>query len=60
MIYRDYYGLNLESIYVNDQKLGLDPSVFRQSAGYQTFADTGTNLAYLAAEAYDMFVSAVR
>ncbi|KAM0909520.1 hypothetical protein ACQ4PT_014782 [Festuca glaucescens] len=54
-----YYGLNLETIYVNGQKLGLDPSVFRPSAGYQTFADSGTSLAFLAAEAYDQFVSAI-
>ncbi|KAM0909521.1 hypothetical protein ACQ4PT_014782 [Festuca glaucescens] len=56
---RAYYGLNLETIYVNGQKLGLDPSVFRPSAGYQTFADSGTSLAFLAAEAYDQFVSAI-
>uniref|UniRef100_A0ACD5W9T7 Uncharacterized protein n=2 Tax=Avena sativa TaxID=4498 RepID=A0ACD5W9T7_AVESA len=56
---QDYYELNLESISVNGKKLGLDPSVFTPSAGYQTFADSGTSLAFLASEAYDQFVSAI-
>ena len=60
MKYRDYYLLNLESIYVNGQKLKIDPSVFTPSAGYRTFVDSGTSFAYLPDEAFDMFVSAVR
>nr|DAD28647.1 TPA_asm: hypothetical protein HUJ06_030115 [Nelumbo nucifera] len=54
-----HYNLNLQSIAVNGQILPIDPAVFATSSNRGTIIDSGTTLAYLAAEAYDPFVSAV-
>ncbi|XP_037485962.1 aspartic proteinase 39-like isoform X2 [Triticum dicoccoides] len=54
-----YYGLNLEGIAVNGKKLLTEPSVFEQSHGYHTIADSGTTLAFLADKAFDPFVTAI-
>lgn len=37
----------------------VDPSVFATSGNRGTIVDSGTTLSYIAAEAYDPFVSAV-
>ncbi|XP_011014084.1 PREDICTED: aspartic proteinase-like protein 2 isoform X1 [Populus euphratica] len=54
-----HYNLNLQTIAVNGKLLPIDPSVFATSNSQGTIVDTGTTLAYLVAEAYDPFVSAV-
>ncbi|CAK7343298.1 unnamed protein product [Dovyalis caffra] len=54
-----HYNLNLQSIAVNEQLLPIDPAAFRTSNSRGTIVDSGTTLAYLVAEAYDPFVSAV-
>ncbi|XP_010247714.1 PREDICTED: aspartic proteinase-like protein 2 [Nelumbo nucifera] len=54
-----HYNLNLQSIAVNGQILPIDPAVFATSSNRGTIIDSGTTLAYLAAEAYDPFVSAI-
>uniref|UniRef100_A0A6M2EI16 Peptidase A1 domain-containing protein n=1 Tax=Populus davidiana TaxID=266767 RepID=A0A6M2EI16_9ROSI len=54
-----HYNLNLQSIAVNGKLLPIDPSVFATSNSQGTIVDSGTTLAYLVAEAYDPFVSAV-
>jgi hypothetical protein len=56
---RPHYNLNLQSIAVNGKLLPIDPSVFATSNSQGTIVDSGTTLAYLVAEAYDPFVSAV-
>ncbi|KAM0996720.1 hypothetical protein ACFX13_006728 [Malus domestica] len=54
-----HYNLNLQSISVNGQILPIDTAVFATSSNRGTIVDSGTTLAYLAAEAYDPFVSAI-
>ncbi|XAR60069.1 Nepenthesin [Bertholletia excelsa] len=54
-----HYNLNLQSISVNGQILGIDQSVFATSSNRGTIVDSGTTLAYLAEGAYDTFVSAI-
>lgn len=54
-----HYNLNLESISVNGQTLGIDSSVFSTSTTQGTIVDSGTTLAYLAAGAYNPFVNAI-
>ncbi|KAL9362132.1 hypothetical protein Peur_044917 [Populus x canadensis] len=54
-----HYNLNLQSIAVNGQLLPIDPAAFATSNSQGTIVDSGTTLAYLVAEAYDPFVSAV-
>lgn len=49
----------LQSIAVNGQLVPVDPSVFATSGNRGTIVDSGTTLSYIAAEAYDPFVSAV-
>ena len=56
---RPHYNLNLLSIAVNGQLLPIDPAAFATSNSQGTIVDSGTTLAYLVAEAYDPFVSAV-
>ena len=51
--------MNLQSISVNGQALQIDPTVFATSSNQGTIVDSGTTLAYLAAEAYDPFINAV-
>ena len=51
--------MNLQSIAVNGQTLPIDPTVFATSSNRGTIVDSGTTLAYLAAEAYDPFINAV-
>ncbi|CAM8982809.1 unnamed protein product [Rhodiola kirilowii] len=54
-----HYNLNLQSISVNRQTLPIDPAVFATSGNQGTIIDSGTTLAYLAEEAYDIFVEAI-
>jgi hypothetical protein len=54
-----HYNVNLQSISVNGQRLGIDSSVFSTSSNRGTIIDSGTTLAYLAEEAYDPFVTAI-
>ncbi|XP_010242907.1 PREDICTED: aspartic proteinase-like protein 2 isoform X2 [Nelumbo nucifera] len=54
-----HYNLYLQSIAVNGQILPIDPAVFATSSNRGTIIDSGTTLAYLAAEAYDPFVNAI-
>ncbi|KAL6195908.1 hypothetical protein ACLB2K_031525 [Fragaria x ananassa] len=54
-----HYNLNLQSISVNGQALQIDPTVFATSSNQGTIVDSGTTLAYLAAEAYDPFINAI-
>ncbi|XP_034913655.1 aspartic proteinase 36 isoform X2 [Populus alba] len=54
-----HYNLNLQSIAVNGLLLPIDPAAFATSNSRGTIVDSGTTLAYLVAEAYDPFVSAV-
>ncbi|GLT93478.1 hypothetical protein SLE2022_112700 [Rubroshorea leprosula] len=54
-----HYNVNLLSIAVNEQILQIDPAVFATSTNQGTIIDSGTTLAYLVAEAYDPFVSAI-
>lgn len=56
---RPHYNLYMQSISVNGQLLPIESSVFATSANRGTIVDSGTTLAYLVAEAYDPFVSAV-
>lgn len=58
-IFRPHYNVNLQSIAVNGQTLAIDSSVFATTDNGGTIIDSGTTLAYLAAEAYDPFVNAV-
>lgn len=57
--YRPHYNLYMQSISVNGQILPIDSSVFATSANRGTIVDSGTTLAYLVADVYDPFVSAV-
>lgn len=54
-----HYNLYLQSIAVNGQLLPIDSSVFATSGNRGTIIDSGTTLAFLVAEAYDPFVSAI-
>ncbi|TQE03979.1 hypothetical protein C1H46_010350 [Malus baccata] len=54
-----HYNLNLQSISVNGQMLPIDSAVFATSSNRGTIVDSGTTLAYLAAEAYDPFITAI-
>lgn len=54
-----HYNVFLQSIAVNGQLVPVDPSVFATTGNRGTIVDSGTTLAYIAAEAYDPFVSAV-
>ncbi|KAF8369591.1 hypothetical protein HHK36_032387 [Tetracentron sinense] len=54
-----HYNLNMQSIAVNGQILPIDPAVFATSSNQGTIVDSGTTLAYLAGEAYDIFVNAI-
>lgn len=55
-----HYNLNLETITVNGQVLPIASSVFSTSSNSGTIVDSGTTLAYLAEEAYDPLVSAIK
>nr|GFA79346.1 aspartic proteinase-like protein 2 [Tanacetum cinerariifolium] len=58
---QQHYYLHLKSISVNDKTLSIDPSVFESSNGKKgTVIDSGTTLGYLAEEAYEPFVEAIR
>ncbi|GJW70195.1 aspartic proteinase-like protein 2 [Tanacetum coccineum] len=58
---QQHYYLHLKSISVNDKTLPIDPSVFESSNGKKgTVIDSGTTLGYLAEEAYEPFVEAIR
>ncbi|XP_055836250.1 aspartic proteinase 36-like isoform X1 [Solanum dulcamara] len=54
-----HYNLNLESIALNGQTLAISPQVFETSSNRGTIVDSGTTLAYLAEEAYEIFVNSV-
>ncbi|PHT37809.1 hypothetical protein CQW23_21382 [Capsicum baccatum] len=54
-----HYNVFLQSIAVNGQLVPVDPSVFATTGNRGTIVDSGTTLAYIAAEAYDPFVSAI-
>lgn len=54
-----HYNLNLQSIALNGQTLAISPQVFETSSNRGTIIDSGTTLAYLAEEAYEIFVNAV-
>lgn len=54
-----HYNLNLETIALNGQTLAISPQVFETSSNRGTIVDSGTTLAYLAEEAYEVFVNAV-
>uniref|UniRef100_A0A7N0RDL7 Peptidase A1 domain-containing protein n=1 Tax=Kalanchoe fedtschenkoi TaxID=63787 RepID=A0A7N0RDL7_KALFE len=54
-----HYNVNLQSISVNGQILPIDPAVFATSGNQGTIIDSGTTLAYLAEEAYDVFVQTI-
>lgn len=56
---RPHYNLNLQSIALNGQTLAISPQVFETSSNRGTIVDSGTTLAYLAEEAYEIFVNAV-
>lgn len=51
--------MNLESIALNGQTLAISPQVFETSSNRGTIVDSGTTLAYLAEEAYEIFVNAI-
>lgn len=51
--------MNLETIALNGQTLAISPQVFETSSNRGTIVDSGTTLAYLAEEAYEVFVNAV-
>ncbi|KAL6513809.1 hypothetical protein OROMI_034461 [Orobanche minor] len=54
-----HYNVNLQSISVNGEILNIDPSIFSTSNNRGTIIDSGTTLAYLAEDAYDVFVTAI-
>ncbi|KAL4560444.1 hypothetical protein LXL04_032595 [Taraxacum kok-saghyz] len=54
-----HYNLDLQSIVVGEQLLGIDPTVFETSDNGGTIVDTGTTLTYLAPQAYYLFVDAI-
>lgn len=54
-----HYNVYLQSIAVNGQLVPVDPSVFETTGNRGTIVDSGTTLSYIAAEAYDPFVSAI-
>ncbi|KAF3775960.1 Aspartic proteinase-like protein 2 [Nymphaea thermarum] len=53
-----HYNLYLESISVNGQTLSIDSSVFATASTSGTIIDSGTTLAYIAEQAYDVFITA--
>ena len=57
--FRSHYNLNLQSISVNGQVLPINPALFATASGQGAIIDSGTTLAYLAEEAYDIFIVAV-
>ena len=57
--FRPHYNLDLQSIVVGEQLLGIDPTVFETSDNRGTIVDTGTTLTYLSPQAYYPFVDAV-
>ncbi|CAN4117163.1 unnamed protein product [Withania somnifera] len=59
IVFGVHYNVYLQSIAVNGQLVPVDPSVFATSGNRGTIVDSGTTLAYIAAEAYDPFVSAI-
>jgi hypothetical protein len=54
-----HYTLDMQSISVNGMPLQIDPQALGTSNGGGTIIDCGTTLAYLVAEAFDPFVSAI-
>ncbi|XP_031488793.1 aspartic proteinase 36-like [Nymphaea colorata] len=54
-----HYNLYLESISVNGQTLSIDSSVFATASTSGTIIDSGTTLAYIAEQAYDVFITAI-
>ncbi|XP_022944255.1 aspartic proteinase-like protein 2 [Cucurbita moschata] len=56
---QSHYNLNLQSISVNGQVLPINPALFATASGQGAIIDSGTTLAYLAEEAYDIFIVAI-
>ncbi|KAF7145315.1 hypothetical protein RHSIM_Rhsim04G0108700 [Rhododendron simsii] len=56
---RPHCNLNLKSISINGQTLGIYSSIFAISSNKRTIVDSGTTLAYIAEEAFNPFVSGV-
>ncbi|CAN6439340.1 unnamed protein product [Victoria cruziana] len=54
-----HYNLYLQSISVNGKTLAIDSSAFATAANSGTIIDSGTTLAYVAEQAYDVFVAAI-
>ncbi|CAH9093928.1 unnamed protein product [Cuscuta epithymum] len=54
-----HYNLDLEKILINDQPLPIDPKIFATTNNRGTIVDSGTTLAYLAEEAYDIFINRI-
>ncbi|CAH9071123.1 unnamed protein product [Cuscuta europaea] len=52
------YRVELQSIYINEQLVPIDPQSFGTSNG-GTLIDSGTTMAYIVMEAYDPFVNAI-
>ncbi|CAH9096832.1 unnamed protein product [Cuscuta epithymum] len=52
------YRVELQSIYINEQPVPIDPQVFGTSNG-GTLIDSGTTMGYIVMEAYDPFVNAI-
>ncbi|VFQ67218.1 unnamed protein product [Cuscuta campestris] len=54
-----HYNLNLEKILINGQPLPIDPQIFATTDNRGTIVDSGTTLAYLAEEAFDVFINTI-
>ncbi|CAH9140034.1 unnamed protein product [Cuscuta epithymum] len=52
------YRVELQSIYINEQPVPIDPQLFGANNG-GTLIDSGTTMGYIVMEAYDPFVNAI-